>query len=129
MGNREHPPIHLDGTAVEKVESFKFLGVHITDKLKLSTHTDSVVKKVQRIFKPRRLKKCGVSPKTPTNFYRYTIESILLGCSTTWYGNHTTHNCRGLQRVVWSAQRITAGKLPALQDTYSTRCHRKATAC
>jgi hypothetical protein len=29
---REHPPIHIDGTAVEKVESFKFLGIHITDK-------------------------------------------------------------------------------------------------
>ena len=24
------------------------------------------------------------------------------------------------------AQRITGGKLPALQDTYTTRCHRKA---
>ena len=53
---REHPPIHIDGTGVEKVESFKFLGVHITDKLKWSTHTDSVVKKVQRRhFNPRRL--------------------------------------------------------------------------
>ncbi|CDQ79456.1 unnamed protein product [Oncorhynchus mykiss] len=30
------------------------------------------------------------------------------------------------QRVVRSAQRITGGKLPALQDTYSTICHRKA---
>ena len=36
---REHPPIHIDGTVVEKVECFKFLGVHITDKLKWSTHT------------------------------------------------------------------------------------------
>ena len=33
---REHPPIHIDGTALEKVESFKFLGEHITDKLKWS---------------------------------------------------------------------------------------------
>jgi hypothetical protein len=41
---REHPPIQSEGTAVEKVESFKFLGVHITDKMKWSTHTDSVVK-------------------------------------------------------------------------------------
>jgi hypothetical protein len=47
---REHPPIHIDGTAVEKVESFKFLGVHITDKLKWSTHTDSVVKAQQNLF-------------------------------------------------------------------------------
>ena len=45
---REHPPIHINRTVVEKVESFKFLGVHITDKLKWSTHTDSVVKKVQQ---------------------------------------------------------------------------------
>jgi hypothetical protein len=28
--------------------------------------------------------------------------------------------------MVRSAQRITGGKLPALQDIYSTRCHRKA---
>ena len=42
---REHPPIHIDGTVVERVVSFKFLGVHITDKLNSSTHTDSVVKK------------------------------------------------------------------------------------
>ena len=43
----EHTPKHIDGTSVEKVESFKFLGVHIADDLKWSTHTDSVVKKVQ----------------------------------------------------------------------------------
>ena len=57
---REHPLIHIDGTAVEKVESFKFLSVHITNKLKWSTHTDSVVEKAQyRLFNLRRLKKCG----------------------------------------------------------------------
>ena len=66
---------------MKKVESFKFLGVHITDKLKWSTHTDSVVKKVQqRLFNLRRLKKFVLAPKTLTNFYRSTIESILSGC-------------------------------------------------
>jgi hypothetical protein len=110
---------------VEKVESFKFLCVHITDKLKCSTHTDSVVKKAQqRLFNLRRLKKCGLSPKTLTNFYRGTIESILSDCISAWYGNYSALNRKALQR---STQRITGGKLPALQDTYSTRCHRKAT--
>ncbi|KAM9503061.1 uncharacterized protein ACWYII_000518 [Salvelinus alpinus] len=124
---REHPPIHIDGSVVEKVESFKFLGVHITDKLNWSTHTDSVVKKAQqRLFNLRRLKKFGLSPKALTNFYRCTIESILSGCITAWYGNCSAHNRKALQRVVRSAERITGGKLPALQDTYTTRCHRKA---
>ena len=59
---REHPPIHIDGTVVERVVSFKFLGVHITDKLNWSTHTDSIVKKAQQcLFKLRRLKKFGLS--------------------------------------------------------------------
>jgi hypothetical protein len=30
--HRENSPIHINGTAAEKVESFKFLAVHITDK-------------------------------------------------------------------------------------------------
>ena len=55
---REHPPRPIDGTAGEKVESLKLLSVHITDKLKWSTHRDSVVKKLQqRLFNLRRLKK------------------------------------------------------------------------
>ena len=61
---REHPPIHRAETVVERVVSFKFLGVHSTDKLNWSTHTDSVVKKAQqRLFNLRRLKKYGLSPK------------------------------------------------------------------
>jgi hypothetical protein len=64
--------------------------VHITDNLKWSTHTDSVVKKAQqRLFNLRRLKKFNLAPKTLTHFYRCTMESILLGCITAWYGNGT----------------------------------------
>jgi hypothetical protein len=46
---REHAPIHIDRATVERVKSFKFLCVHITDNLKWSTHTDSIVKKVQML--------------------------------------------------------------------------------
>jgi hypothetical protein len=53
-----------------------------------------------------------LAPLTLTKFYRCTIESILSGCITAWYGNH-----RALQRVVRSVQHITGGTLPALQDT------------
>ena len=64
---REHPPIHINRTVVERVVSLKFLGVHITDKRNWSTH--SVVKKAQqRLFNLGRLKKFGLSPKALTNF-------------------------------------------------------------
>ena len=112
---REQIPKHTDGIAVDKVKRFKFIGINITDHLKWFTHTDSVV---LRLFNLGRLKKFGLSPKTLTNFYRCSIESVLSGCIT----NCTAHNHRALQRVVRSAQRITGGTLPALQDTYTTRC-------
>jgi hypothetical protein len=40
---RGYTAIHIDGTSVEKVESFKFLSIHISNNLKWSTHTDSVL--------------------------------------------------------------------------------------
>ena len=37
----EHTLILIDGAVVEQVDSFKFLGVHITNKLTWSKHTNS----------------------------------------------------------------------------------------
>ena len=73
-----------------------------------------MVKKTQQcLFNLRRLKKFGLSPKAITNFYRCTIESILSGCITAWYGTCSAHNRKALQRVV-------RGKLPAPRGQY--RC-------
>ena len=44
----ENTPILVDGTVVEQVESFKFLGVHITNKLSCSTHTKTVLKRARQ---------------------------------------------------------------------------------
>jgi hypothetical protein len=38
-------PINIDGAVVERVESFKFLGVHITNELSWSKHTKTVIKR------------------------------------------------------------------------------------
>ena len=43
----EHAPIPIDGAAVEQVESFRLLGVHITNKLTWSKHTKTVVKRAR----------------------------------------------------------------------------------
>ena len=53
----EHTPILIDRAVVEQVESFKFLGVHIPNKLTWSKHTKTVVKRVrQNLFLHRSLK-------------------------------------------------------------------------
>jgi hypothetical protein len=53
------------------------------------------MKAQQRLFNLRRLKKFGLATKTLTNFYRFTIESILSGCITTWYSNCTQGSPEG----------------------------------
>ncbi|KAM9420539.1 meiosis-specific protein MEI4-like isoform 2-T2 [Salvelinus alpinus] len=59
-------------------------------------------------------------------FYSCTIESILTGCITAWYGNCSASDRKALQRVVRTAQYITGAKLPAIQDLYTRRYQRKA---
>ena len=123
----EHTPILIDGAVVEQVESFKFLGVHITNKLTWSKHTKTVVKRArQNIFPLRRLKRFGMGPQILKRFYSCTIEIILTGCITAWYGNCSASDRKSLQRVVRTAQYITGAKLPAIQDLYTRRCQWKA---
>ena len=45
----EHIPTLIDG-AVEQVESIKFLGVHINNKLEWSKHTKTVVKRARQTY-------------------------------------------------------------------------------
>ncbi len=80
----------------------------------------------QRLFFLRRLRKFGTSPRILRSFYTCTVESILTGCITAWFGNSTAGNRRALQRVVRTARHIVGGELPSLQDIYTRRCTRKA---
>ncbi len=72
----EHTPISIDKTPVERVNSFKFLGVHITEDITWSAHTDAVLKKAQqRLFFLRRLRKFGMSPRILRSFYTCTVRA------------------------------------------------------
>ncbi len=124
---RRQRPISIDKTPVERVNSFKFLGVHITEDLTWSSHTDAVLKKShQRLFFLRWLRKFGMSPSILRSFYTCTVESILTGCITAWFGNSTACNRKALQRVVRTARHIVGDELPYLQDIYTRRCIRKS---
>uniref|UniRef100_A0A9J7ZCF4 Alkylated DNA repair protein AlkB homologue 8 N-terminal domain-containing protein n=1 Tax=Cyprinus carpio carpio TaxID=630221 RepID=A0A9J7ZCF4_CYPCA len=124
---RTHTPITIDKTPVERVNSFKFLCVHISEDLTWSTHTDAVLKKAnQRLFFLRWLRKFGMSPIILKTFYTFTIESILTGCINAWFGNSTAGNRKALKRVVRTASHIVVGELPSLQDIYTRQCIRKA---
>ena len=121
----EYAPILIDRAVVEQVESFKFLSVHINNKLSWSKHTKTVVKRAgQNLFPLRKLKRFGMGPEILKRFYSCNIKST--DCITAWYSNCSASDRKALQRVVRAAQYITGAKLPAIKDLYTRRCQRKA---
>ncbi len=96
-----YTPLMISGTPVERVSSFKYLGVNISEDLTWTTHIQTQVKKArQRLYHLRQLRKFRVSPTILKTFYSGTIESVLTQCISVWYGNSSSQDCKALQRVV-----------------------------
>ncbi len=75
---RPYTPLMISGTPVERVSSFKYLGVNISEDLTLTAHIQTQVKKArQRLYHLRQLRKFRVSPAILKTFYSGAIESVL----------------------------------------------------
>ncbi|KAK3564182.1 hypothetical protein QTP86_011022 [Hemibagrus guttatus] len=60
-----HSPIYINGSEVERVSSFKFLGVHISEDLCWHLNTSTLVRKAQQpLYFLRRLKKFTYPPRS-----------------------------------------------------------------
>ncbi|KAK3509648.1 hypothetical protein QTP70_008082 [Hemibagrus guttatus] len=115
---RNYQPLIINGTLVERVDSFRYLGVHIMQDLSWSGHVNTLVKKARQCLYHLR---CLKDFKLPC-----TIDSILMGSITAWFGNSTKQDRRALQRAVRSAERTIRTELPDLETIYSKRCWTKA---
>jgi hypothetical protein len=111
---------------MEQVESFKFLGVHITNKLEWSKHTKTVVKSARQTYSPQETENiwhCSSDPQNVLQLHHQVHPDWLHHCLV-WQ----LLGLRGkaLQMVLRTAQYITGAKLPAIQDLYTRWCQRKA---
>ncbi|KAK3572871.1 hypothetical protein QTP86_009316 [Hemibagrus guttatus] len=103
----------INESPVERVDSFRYLVIHITQNLSWSCHMNTVVKKTrQRLYHLRHLTDFRLPSKVLRNFYSCSIESILTGNIATWSGNSTMQDRRALQRVVRSAELIIQYQAP-----------------
>ena len=83
-------PLWINRSEVKRVDSFKYLGVTITQNLSWSLHIQRTVKKArQRLLHLRRLRDFKLPFKVLRNFHTCTIEIILSGSITTWMGSCT----------------------------------------
>ncbi|KAK3530512.1 hypothetical protein QTP86_027876 [Hemibagrus guttatus] len=116
-----HSLLFIDGSSVEIIKSTKFLGVHLAENFTWSLNNSSISKKAQqRLYFLQKLRKAHLPPPILTMFYRGTIEIILSSCITAWFGNCTILDCKTLQRIVRTAEKIIGVSLPSIMDMYTT---------
>ena len=71
---------------MEKVSTFKLLGVWIDDNLKWQTNTDCIIKKaVKRLFLLKTLKKYGASETDMKRIYASVIRPVLEYGAQAWH--------------------------------------------
>ena len=71
-------PIAVGGFDIEKVSTFKLLGVHLSEDLTSAVHCDYIVKKAnRRLYALRQLKKSKVPSADIVHIYCALISSIL----------------------------------------------------
>ncbi|KAI4886294.1 hypothetical protein NFI96_002286 [Prochilodus magdalenae] len=127
-GRHAHLPLHVGGSAVEVVSSYRYLGVHLSNNLTWSNNTSSLVRKAhQRLYFLRRLRRAGLGSSVLTSFYRCVVESVLCSSINVWHGSCSAADRKALQRVVKAAQRSVGVSLPTTTDIYTSRCRKRAT--
>ncbi|CAM4691197.1 unnamed protein product [Leuciscus chuanchicus] len=81
-------PVSIEGVNVELVSTYKYLGVHLGNKLDWSANSDSLNRKGQsRLFFLRRLRSFNICSKLLRMFYQSVIASVLFYAVVCWGGS------------------------------------------
>ncbi|XP_072771147.1 uncharacterized protein [Nerophis lumbriciformis] len=118
-----HTPLFINGKAVERVSSTKFLVVQITVNLTWSLHNGALIKRVQQgMHFLRWMKRAQLPPPILTTFYRGTIDSLLTNCIFVWTGACSASDWKSLQRVVRTVEKIIRTPLPPIREIAKSSC-------
>ena len=78
-------PLFLNGSLIERVDTYKLLGVHISKDLTWNNHCEAIASKAsKRIFAIRTLKKSGLSSYDLVNVYCSIVRPVLEYASPVW---------------------------------------------
>lgn len=121
--NRVPPPIlHLRDNPIERVESFKLLGLMITDKLTWNDNTSLICSKAsKRLHFLKMLKRSGMPTTDLLYYYTAVIRPVLEYGSVIWHASITNEQSRQIDSIQRRAERIIGtsecvGKLTPLKE-------------
>jgi hypothetical protein len=98
--------IVIDNLSVEFVQSYKYLGVVLDDKLSFSLHVVQMKKANKRLYCLRTMKKLNVDSAIMIMFYNATIASVLMYAGAAFYGFITKQMCKILNKPTKVCKRL-----------------------
>jgi hypothetical protein len=127
---RDPPPLlMLGGATVDRVSTFKLLGVHIADDLRWQHHVDAISSKAaSRLWFLRQLKRSGASIEDLLCFYKTVVRPVLEYACPVWHSSLTQGQTKALEslqkramRIIFSHGDYQAATIIAGIDTLQTR--------
>ena len=118
------PDLSIEGSKVERVHNYKYLGtiIIIDDKLSFDLNTQAIQKKCQpRLYCLQKLRVLGVNERILSHFYRSFIESILTFGFLCWFSGLNVSNRNMLERIVKLCSKVIGAKQNSLCVLYDDR--------
>ncbi|XP_078802203.1 uncharacterized protein LOC144991899 [Oryzias latipes] len=116
------PPVCIGGTDVEVVSSYKFLGVHLDDKLDWSTNTEAVYKKgTSRLYFLRRLRSFNVCSRMLYMFYQSVMASTIFFAAVCWGAGIKAKDANRLNKLIRKAGSVIGLKPAKLEEVVGDR--------
>ena len=124
-----HTPVTIQGADIELVDSFKYLGVHLNNKLDWTHNTDALYKKGQsRLHLLRRLRSFGVSRPLLRTFYDSVVASALNYAVVCWGAGSTDRDRKRLNKLVRKASSVLGCPLDSVEEVGGRRMLAKLTS-
>ena len=119
-------PITIQGVEIETVDLYKFLGVHINNKLDWSDNTEALYRKSQsRLFFLRRLRSFDVCGRLLRTFYLSVVASTLFFAGACWGGGIMAGESNRLNKLVRKASSVVGLELDSLEVVVERRMRDK----
>ena len=109
----------IKGSAVERVDNYKYLGVVIDSRLTWHDHIDMLMKKLNsRMFCLRAMNRFNVESKILAMFYKSVICGVWQYNLLSWGGNVRKEVEQRIDTMIRQASRVIGESQPAMSTSY-----------
>ena len=105
-------PICIEGIEIERVKSFKLLGIIVTDKITWNENTTYICSKAsKRLYHLKQLRRAGLDSVDLLAFYESVIRSVLEYACPVWHTSLTVADSSRIESIQRRAMKIIEPEL------------------